>query len=483
MNTISYKSVGDRNFMTIPCTEAGRNIETQIKMLSSGEIRGILPVTPTSKNGIFILQYDITGFTRLSSIIQYEKLSQEQFSALIDALLAAIDESVSYALSPKGICLDNDCVFFDTKQNTAKFAYVPTLQDENVAVACREFLRVFIAYGKVEQNRLTAVITDVINDPSFNLSSLKEAVRQFKSTKRIPAPPVVHPQENNSRVPVQPQEDRVPPQQANAPFAAPVSSAPAPKPTKPAKSPKPAAKSDGKKSFNLVIIIAIVLVSIAAIIGACSTSVVRLEHGGLDVPKVLGLCILFGAVDFLIIRKLPQKSAAKEKPGPSKTPAAVQPAAFPSAPPLPVAPQPTQLPTPEVPAAAVPARKEPAFASVPAAPSVPAQEECDYTVVFDEPEVNTALYLQTAAGENIPLSKSPFLLGRDKTICDWVLNETTVGRRHAELQQQGDRWLVTDLNSRNHTYLNDAPLEPYTPYLISAGDVIRCAKMSLRVKA
>ncbi len=46
-----------------------------------------------------------------------------------------------------------------------------------------------------------------------------------------------------------------------------------------------------------------------------------------------------------------------------------------------------------------------------------------------------------------------FLLGRSP-ICDLVLDDRTVSRRHAELRRDGDTWVLLDLGSTNGTWVN-----------------------------
>ena len=71
MSEISYKTIGGRNFMLIPCTESGKNISTQIRMITSGGMKNILSVTATSKNGVSILQaqqFDTVWETNLQPV-------------------------------------------------------------------------------------------------------------------------------------------------------------------------------------------------------------------------------------------------------------------------------------------------------------------------------------------------------------------------------------------------------------------------------
>src|SRR5439155_26035977 len=72
----------------------------------------------------------------------------------------------------------------------------------------------------------------------------------------------------------------------------------------------------------------------------------------------------------------------------------------------------------------------------------------------------------------LELDRPRLLIGREPT-CDICLPHPGVSRRHAQLQrtEQG-RWLLQDLRSRNHVYLDNRPvqqvvLEPRKPFRIA----------------
>jgi pSer/pThr/pTyr-binding forkhead associated (FHA) protein len=60
--------------------------------------------------------------------------------------------------------------------------------------------------------------------------------------------------------------------------------------------------------------------------------------------------------------------------------------------------------------------------------------------------------------------------------------EKGVSRRHAELKAINDRLYITDLDSRNFTFLNEERLESEKYYLVSSGDVIRLGSFVLIVE-
>jgi serine phosphatase RsbU (regulator of sigma subunit) len=61
--------------------------------------------------------------------------------------------------------------------------------------------------------------------------------------------------------------------------------------------------------------------------------------------------------------------------------------------------------------------------------------------------------------QRIDLDRPHLLIGREST-CDIHLPNPAVSRRHAQLQSLAPgRWLLQDLNSRNHVYVNNQPVQ------------------------
>lgn len=71
----------------------------------------------------------------------------------------------------------------------------------------------------------------------------------------------------------------------------------------------------------------------------------------------------------------------------------------------------------------------------------------------------------------IPLGLEDLLIGRDE-LCSLQLKDDQVSRHHASVSQSEGRYQLTDLNSRNHTYLNGDKLEPGVPYTLENHDLI-----------
>jgi hypothetical protein len=101
----------------------------------------------------------------------------------------------------------------------------------------------------------------------------------------------------------------------------------------------------------------------------------------------------------------------------------------------------------------------------------------------DDPPRHAALVVVVAPdrallGTRVPLS-GPCLVGRDPT-CDLVLALDDVSRRHALVDGAGAGHLITDLNSRNGTYVGEERVERR---LLQAGEQIRVGSAVLKYVA
>lgn len=76
--------------------------------------------------------------------------------------------------------------------------------------------------------------------------------------------------------------------------------------------------------------------------------------------------------------------------------------------------------------------------------------------------------------ENISINKSVFRLGKEKSYVDYVIaDNNAVSRSHADIITRGKTYFVIDLNSKNHTYINDQLLPVQVETEIFNGDRLR----------
>lgn len=84
--------------------------------------------------------------------------------------------------------------------------------------------------------------------------------------------------------------------------------------------------------------------------------------------------------------------------------------------------------------------------------------------------------------EIIKPDKFPFVIGSQKEKCDYCISDKTVSRRHIRLVESKEGLSVQDLNSTNHTYVNDEIIEKGKPRNIKEGDIVSLANVRYIVR-
>ena len=87
------------------------------------------------------------------------------------------------------------------------------------------------------------------------------------------------------------------------------------------------------------------------------------------------------------------------------------------------------------------------------------------------------IYPVAAISEPLPLPADTLLIGRDAS-CGLSLDDDSVSRRHAVIERTEVGYLLTDLSSRNGTYVNN---ERVTTRLLAPGDRLRFGQQILKV--
>lgn len=76
--------------------------------------------------------------------------------------------------------------------------------------------------------------------------------------------------------------------------------------------------------------------------------------------------------------------------------------------------------------------------------------------------------------ETIIVNKPVFRLGKEKSYVDYfVTNNVAVSRSHADIITRGSQYYVVDLNSKNHTYINNREIPIQCETEIHDGDMLR----------
>ena len=100
-----------------------------------------------------------------------------------------------------------------------------------------------------------------------------------------------------------------------------------------------------------------------------------------------------------------------------------------------------------------------------------------------EKEKTVQIISQNAPEEYvITVTKNHFILGRSQQLADGVIpNNRMVGRTHCSISQEDDKYIITDLDSTNGTFVNGVRLPAKGSSKIKNGDIIRMSSSEFRV--
>lgn len=101
-------------------------------------------------------------------------------------------------------------------------------------------------------------------------------------------------------------------------------------------------------------------------------------------------------------------------------------------------------------------------------------EEATGLLIEDEPEIIYPTLYRILTNESILINKPVFRIGKERSYVDYfVSNNIVVSRSHADIITRGTQYYIKDLNSKNHTYVNNVSIPAQTEIEIYDGDHIK----------
>jgi hypothetical protein len=122
-------------------------------------------------------------------------------------------------------------------------------------------------------------------------------------------------------------------------------------------------------------------------------------------------------------------------------------------------------------------REEPAVRHEEEPFTVPVGQQAEF-----EEEATLEYLEQLGAGQETKrcgITRTPFIIGRDRKIADLAFDNSALSRIHAEIKRTGCGYVIRDLGSSNGTRLNGEALPPFTDIPLSSGDRIDIADIRL----
>lgn len=102
------------------------------------------------------------------------------------------------------------------------------------------------------------------------------------------------------------------------------------------------------------------------------------------------------------------------------------------------------------------------------------EEDEETTLLVDSNNIKNAFLRPFNNNEDvIDINKNMFIIGSYKENTDYSIDSKLVSRIHASIKKEENKYFITDLNSKNGTFLNNQSLIPNKKELLNNGDIIK----------
>ena len=119
----------NRNYMVIQ-SETGVNDRYTIRMISGNKIPGLLQFQEKWVNGIPLFYYDITSRQPLRRLTEYKTLSGIEIRTLISDLIFVLRQMERYLLDEQRICLRTEYIYIEPETFHGSFCLIPGYQSD-----------------------------------------------------------------------------------------------------------------------------------------------------------------------------------------------------------------------------------------------------------------------------------------------------------------------------------------------------------------
>ena len=98
------------------------------------------------------------------------------------------------------------------------------------------------------------------------------------------------------------------------------------------------------------------------------------------------------------------------------------------------------------------------------------------TLLSDLPREGAILKRMDGSEDDIFVSYTPFTIGKQDRVCDYILDVEGVSRLHAKVDREEDgHYYIVDLHSLNGTYVKGKRMEPEQKVVLERGDEVEIA--------
>lgn len=462
------------NYMILRCDQEGITNSYQHKILISDKIAEILRCSVRHINGATYYYYDISSRTTLESLYRGKQMSYDQVKDLLCQLYGICEKLAGYFMEEANLVLQPEHIYYDITNNKYIGLYYPDYQVEG-ADAYRPLMDFLLEHVDTEDAQLTEDIYRLYEMAEEKYFSIEDALMLLEEREESEQDAALEPEQiptweqAQGRMIDQPEmyEGTAELQMAEIPCETP-----------------------RKKSvfYPVFLVLSMLGIAGAVVIGSIYELTQEEQLTLYGSVAVMGVCLLFCLIGIIRSRKKTAGAAgARQKSDQDMAGESNRRQGenwFADAEMLPleqVISRDMNLELAEdKPAVYQPARYSNETSYNRRSNAIEENENYCNTVFFDESRIEEyKLYAVDKKNKrHIELKQFPYTVGKMAGCVDYVLLDDSVSRIHARFDKQGDKIMITDMNSTNGTYKNGLRMQPYETVEIEQGDEIRFGSLN-----
>lgn len=432
-----YRDYG-HNYMILQCTQQETVRSYQYKILTSGKVGEILKCSVRYINGSTYYYYDISSRTTLNNLYRDKKMSRVQVKDVLRQIYGIYEKLAGYFMEEAGLVLLPEHIYYDLTDRKYIGLYYPDYHTEE-SNAYKPLMDFLLEHIDTEDRNLAENMYRIYEMAEESCFFIEDALRILEDSAEAIQETACEPIQRQEQ-----ESDVVSAEDYNIE----------------ADYWEPEKQEKETKRRNLFYP-AFAMLSALGIVGAV---VVRSMYELAQREEIIlyGVIAAMGACLLLCLAGIYAGGKKKESSVGKKDADAME-----------IYPQDTNLPSLETVINRDMNSEMPEYKP---------QKSDDYgnTVFFDESAVREyKLYAMDKKNKrHIELNQFPCTVGKMAGCVDYVLADNSVSRIHARFDRQGDKVLLTDMNSTNGTFKNGLRMQPQETVEIEPGDEVRFGNLN-----
>ncbi len=458
------------NYMVLRCRQAVFLDTYSYKMLSMGKAQGLLKCSTRYMNNEAYLYYEIGSAISLHQMYQHKKMGYEQIEGLLSDIEEMLEELNKFFMEERDLVLQPEFLYYDFTLHRYRGVYYP--EEGAVGGDYEPLLDFLLEHVDTDNQPLTDAVYQFYEKGMEGSFSIGEALQLLEESCGLPEEKqetAVPECGNRARIDgVEPEEEvrwkavGLPEENMLEDIAT---------ETFAAKGKVAGKKIQGGKFWIFFSVFSFLGLIAALAVWYGYTLSQEEEMILFGCIAVMGGCFLVGVIQF--VRNRIGKKSAKESKRTGKEEDITEEFIY------------EEIPSLEkvldrdmniaVARCEYPERKESNRETRACRNERQNSEEYGGTVFFEESVITGhKLYaLDKKNKKHIDFDKLPCTIGSLPGYADIVLDGKSVSRIHARLEREGDKVMLTDLNSTNGTFKNGLRMEPQETVQIEPGDEVR----------